>query len=43
MIDQVEMMRAIEKLRGDAIVVPVFRANGAWGNLVKHSSPDRLP
>ena len=30
MIDQVEMMKTINKFRGDAITVPVFRANVAW-------------
>ena len=30
MIDQVELMRIVEKLRGDAIVVPAMRANVGW-------------
>ncbi|MFQ6029657.1 MAG: thiamine pyrophosphate-dependent enzyme [Dehalococcoidia bacterium] len=30
MIDQVELMRIVEKMRGDAIVVPAMRANVGW-------------
>ena len=33
MIDQVEMMRVIEKLRGDAVVVPAMRANVGWAEV----------
>ncbi|MCH9018018.1 MAG: thiamine pyrophosphate-binding protein [Chloroflexi bacterium] len=40
MIDQVEMMRAIEKLRGDAIMVPVFRANVAWSKVTNNVKRD---
>ncbi len=40
MIDQVEMMRAIEKLRGDAIMVPVFRANVAWAKVTNDVKRD---
>ena len=42
MIDQVEMMRIIEKLRGDAVVVPAMRANVGWAevsNNVKRDVP----
>ena len=40
MIDQVEMMRAIERFRGDAVVVPVFRANGAWAKVTNNVRRD---
>ncbi len=40
MIDQVEMMRAIERFRGDAMVVPVFRANGAWAKVTNNVKRD---
>ncbi len=40
MIDQVEMMRAIERFRGDAVVVPVFRANGAWAKVTNNPRRD---
>lgn len=40
MIDQIEMMKAIERLRGDAVVVPVFRANGAWGKVTSNVKRD---
>ncbi len=40
MIDQVEMMRAIERFRGDAVVVPVFRANGAWAKVTNNVKRD---
>ena len=40
MIDQVEMMRAIERFRGDAVVVPVFRANGAWARVTNNVKRD---
>ena len=40
MIDQVEMMKTIQKLRGDAIVVPVFRASGAWSKVTKNQKRD---
>lgn len=40
MIDQVEMMRAIERFRGDAVVVPVFRANGAWAKVTNNAKRD---
>jgi len=33
MIDQVEMMRIIEKLQGDAVVVPAMRANVGWAEV----------
>ena len=42
MIDQVEMMKAIEKLRGDAVVVPVFRANVAWSKVTNNAKRDIL-
>ena len=40
MIDQVEMMQAIERFRGDAVVVPVFRANGAWAKVTNNVKRD---
>ena len=30
MFDQVDMMRIVEEHRGDAVVIPVFRANAGW-------------
>ena len=33
MIDQLELMRVLEKFRGDAVVMPVFRANLAWNQV----------
>ena len=33
MIDQLELMRILERIRGDAVVMPVFRANGAWSQV----------
>ena len=33
MIDQLELMRIVERIRGDAVVMPVFRANGAWSQV----------
>ena len=33
MIDQVEMMRIVEQLRGDAVVVPAMRANIGWAEV----------
>ena len=30
MIEQREMMKVVEKLRGDAIVLPTMTGNGAW-------------
>ena len=33
MIDQLELMRVLEKYRGDAVVMPVFRANQAWNQV----------
>jgi phosphonopyruvate decarboxylase len=39
-IDQVEMMKTIDKLRGDAVVVPVFRANIAWGKVTSNAKRD---
>jgi sulfopyruvate decarboxylase subunit beta len=40
MIDQVEMMKTIDKLRGDAVVVPVFRANVAWSRVTSNVKRD---
>jgi sulfopyruvate decarboxylase subunit beta len=40
MIDQVEMMKTIDKLRGDAVVVPVFRANIAWSRVTSNVRRD---
>ena len=33
MIDQLELMRILERIRGNAVVMPVFRANGAWSQV----------
>jgi len=33
MIDQLELMKVLERIRGDAVVMPVFRANGAWSQV----------
>lgn len=33
MIDQLELMSVLEGLRGDAVVMPVFRANLAWNQV----------
>ncbi|GIS81452.1 MAG: hypothetical protein CM1200mP15_00840 [Dehalococcoidia bacterium] len=40
MIDQVEMMKTINKFRGDAITVPVFRANVAWAKVTDNVKRD---
>ena len=40
MIDQVEMMKTISQFRGDAAVVPVFRANGAWARVTDNVRRD---
>ena len=42
MIDQVELMRIVERLRGDAVVVPAMRGNVGWvevSNNVKRDVP----
>ncbi len=39
MIDQLQMMEVLTKLRGDAVVMPVFRANLAWNRV--SSNPKR--
>ena len=33
MIAQLDLMRILERIRGDAVVMPVFRANGAWSQV----------
>ena len=40
MIDQVEMMRIIERLRGDAVVVPAMRANLGWTEVSNNVTRD---
>ena len=40
MIDQIEMMRLIENLRGDAIVVPAMRANVGWSQVSNNINRD---
>ena len=40
MIDQIEMMRLIENLRGDAIVVPAMRANVGWAQVSNNINRD---
>ena len=40
MIDQVEMMRVVEKFRGNAVVVPAMRANLGWAEVSNTLSRD---
>lgn len=40
MIDQLELMRVLEKFRGNAVVMPVFRANLAWNQVSKNPLRD---
>lgn len=40
MIDQVEMMRVVEKLRGDAVVVPTMRGGVGWAEVSNTVSRD---
>lgn len=40
MIDQVEMMKVIDRYRGDAVVVPTMRANGAWAQVSRNEKRD---
>ena len=40
MIDQIEMMRLIENIRGDAIVVPAMRANVGWSQVSNNINRD---
>ncbi len=40
MIDQIEMMRVVEKLRSDAVVMSVFRANVAWTQVTHNPKRD---
>ena len=40
MIDQIEIMRLIENLRGDAIVVPAMRANVGWSQVSNNINRD---
>ena len=40
MIDQLELMRVLEKFRGDAVVMPVFRANLAWNQVSNNPMRD---
>ena len=40
MIDQSQLMRVVEKLRGDAVVMPVFRANIAWTQVTGNPKRD---
>ncbi len=39
MFDQIEMMRVVEKYRGDAVVIPAYRADPAWAK-VSTVAPD---
>ena len=40
MIDQLELMRVLEKYRGDAVVIPVFRANVDWNQVSTNPKRD---
>ena len=40
MIDQLQLMQVLEELRGDAVVMPVFRANPAWNQVSKNPRRD---
>ena len=40
MIDQFQLMQVLEKLRGDAVVMPVFRANIAWNQVTNNPKRD---
>ena len=42
MIDQLQFMRVLEKLRGDAVVMAVFRSNLAWTQ-VSHNPKRDVP
>ena len=40
MIDQLELMRVVEKYRGNAVVMPVFRASLAWPQVSRNPRRD---
>ena len=40
MIDQVELMKVIDRFREDAVVVPTMRANGAWAQVSRNEKRD---
>ena len=40
MIDQVELMKVIDRFRDDAVVVPTMRANGAWSQVSRNEKRD---
>lgn len=40
MIKQIDMMRVIQEHRGDAVVIPVFRATPRWRELSSHPELD---
>ena len=40
MIDQLDMMRVIEKMRGDALVVPTMRGNFGWSQVTNNIERD---
>ena len=40
MIDQVELMKIIDRFREDAVVVPTMRANGAWAQVSRNEKRD---
>ena len=42
MIDQLDMMRVIEKMRGDALVIPTMRGNVGWAQ-VSNNVPRDVP
>ena len=40
MIDQLELMRVVEQHRGNAVVMPVFRASLAWPQVSRNPRRD---
>ncbi len=40
MIKQIDMMRVIQEHRGDAVVIPVFRATPRWREVSSHPELD---
>ena len=43
MIDQTDMMSVLQKYRGDAVVIPVERANVAWPQISTYAQRDVSP
>ena len=40
MIEQLQLMEAIEKYRGDAVVIPIFQSNRRWVEVTKRPNRD---